>query len=434
MSDASLFSDFMSNLIVSNADDISIKYCNITARLNKDFWDSDSDTAHTLQIGSYGRYTAIDGVSDLDMAFAIPKSKFEHYKGLGTNGPKTMLDDVKDSLKKRYGEKTKIKVDGQIVGVFFSNYHVEVLPAYEDSDGNFTHGDTNTGGWKLTKPRPEIKAVNDLNTQTNGNLKDSCRMLRQWKNQVGIGIGGLLIDTLTYNYFNEHDDYDNATYKDYPKMLVSLLTYLGGLDEQDHWLAPGSNQRVKCKAKFQAKARKAAARCQEAVDATSESEKIKLWKKVFGRKFPSMGTTTAAMESVQKAMNLSFDQEEFIEERFSVDIRYDIEVEAELREGTHVSDRLRQALRRRERVPVGRHLRFYVVDCEVPQPYAIAWKVRNQGQIAIDRKMLRGEITFDKDGLEQKYETANFGGDHYVEVYAIKDGVCVARSKVKVPI
>lgn len=434
MSDATLFSDFMSNLAVSNADDISIKYCNITARLNKDFWDSDSDRDHTLQIGSYGRYTAIDNVSDLDMAFAIPKNKFEHYKGLGTSGPKTMLDDVKDSLKKRYGDKTKIKVDGQIVGVFFSNYHVEVLPAYEDSDGNFTHGDTNTGGWKLTKPRPEIKAVNDLNTQTNENLKDACRMLRQWKNQVGVGIGGLLIDTLMYNYFNEHDDYDSATYKDYPKMLVSLFTYLGGLDEQDYWLAPGSNQRVKCKTKFQAKARKAAARCQEAVDATSEREKVKLWKKVFGWKFPSVVTTTAVVESVQKSMTLSFDREEFIEDRFSVDIRYDIEVEAELREGTYVSDRLRQALRRQERVPIGRHLRFYVADCEVPQPYAIAWKVRNQGQIAVDRKMLRGEITFDKDGLEQKYETANFGGDHYVEVYALKDGVCVARGKVKVPI
>lgn len=433
MSDASLFRSFMENLAVSNADDISTKYENITTRLNKDFWDSDSETAHTLQIGSYGRYTAIDGVSDLDMAFSIPKSKYDHYQSLGKDGPKAMLDEVKESLKKRY-DKTKIKVDGQIVGVFFSNYHVEVLPAYEDANGDFWHGDTNSGEFKLTKPRPEIKAVNDLNNDTNGNLKDCCRMLRQWKNQVGVGIGGLLIDTLTYNYFDEHNDYDDATYKDYPKMLVSLFTYLGGLDDQDYWMAPGSNQRVKCKNKFQAKARKAAARCQEAVDATTEAEKVKLWKKVFGRKFPSAASTTAAMESVQKSVTLSFDHEQFVEDQFPVDIRYDIEVEAELREGTTVSDRLRQALRRRERIPVGRHLRFYVADCDVPKPYAIAWKVRNQGQAAIDRKMLRGEITFDRDGLEQKYETANFSGNHYVEVYAIKDGVCVARSKIKVPI
>lgn len=433
MSDASLFRSFMDNLAVSNADDISTKYENITTRLNKDFWDSDSETAHTLQIGSYGRYTAIDGVSDLDMAFSIPKSKYEHYQSLGKDGPKAMLDEVKESLKKRY-DKTKIKIDGQIVGVFFSNYHVEVLPAYEDANGDFWHGDTNSGEFKLTKPRPEIKAVNDLNNETNGNLKDCCRMLRQWKNQVGVGIGGLLIDTLTYNFFIEHDQYDNATYKDYPEMLVSLFAYLGGLDEQDYWMAPGSNQRVKCKTKFQSKAKRAAARCQEAIDATSESAKVKLWKKVFGRKFPAATTTAMAAESLREALSLSYDQEQFVEERFGLDIRYSLEVEAELREGTYVSDRLRQALRRRERVPVGRHLRFFVAECDVPKPYAIAWKVRNEGQIAIDRKMLRGEITFDKDGLEQKYETADFSGDHYVEAYAIKDGVCVARGKIKVPI
>lgn len=46
--------------------------------------------------------------------------------------------------------------------------------------------------------------------------------------------------------------------------------------------------------------------------------------------------------------------------------------------------------------------------------------------------MLRGEITPDADGLKQKYETTDFSGDHYVEVYAIKDGVCVARGKLKV--
>lgn len=433
MSDAALFSAFMDNLVVSNSDDISTKYGSITTRLNKDFWDSDSEVAHTLQIGSYGRYTAIDGVSDLDMAFSVPKAKYEYYKGLGKDGPKAMLDEVKESLKKRY-DKTRIRVDGQVVGVFFANYHVEVLPAYEDANGDFWHGDTNTGEFKLTRPRPEIAAVNLLNAEVNGNLKDCCRMLRQWKNQVGVGIGGLLIDTLAYNFFAEHDDYHGGTYRDYPQMLVSLFVYLGGLDEQDYWMAPGSNQRVKCKAKFQSKARKAAARCQEAIDAKSESQKVKLWKRVFGRKFPSATVTTIAAESVRVDLALSYDQEQFVEESFSVDVRYNLEIEAELREGTYILDRLRQALRRRERVPAGRHMRFYVADCDVPRPYAIAWKVRNQGQVAIDRQMLRGEITFDKDGLEQKYETADFSGEHYVEAYAIKDGVCVARGKIKVPI
>ncbi|MGV8932129.1 MAG: SMODS domain-containing nucleotidyltransferase [Luteimonas sp.] len=433
MSAASLFSQFRDNIAVSNAGDISTKYCSITTRLNKDFWDTESDTAHTLQIGSYGRHTAIDGISDLDMAFAIPKAKFDHYKTLGTDGPRAMLDDVKASLRKRYDSGTKIKVDGQVVGVFFSNYHVEVLPAYEDASGHFTHGDTNTGKWNLTKPRPEIQVVNELNAQTSGNLKNACKMVRAWRNEVGLKMGGLLIDTLVFKFFNEHDDYDNATFKDYPRMFVSLFSFLGSLDEQEYWYAPGSDQRVRCKSKFQPKAKKAARRCQEAIDETEESKKIKLWKKVFGRKFPSETVTT---ESVQKssALVLSFDREQFIEDSLPTDIRYQLTIEGEVRQGNAVLERIRQALRRREVVPLGRHLRFYVADCDVPEPYAVMWKVRNQGQTAIDRKMLRGEITWDKDSLKQRFETSNFSGDHYVEAYAVKDGVCVARGRLKVPL
>jgi len=433
MSDASLFSQLLDNIAISNADDISTKYCNITTRLNKDFWNSDSDSAHTLQIGSYGRKTAIDGVSDLDMAFAIPKVKFDEYKALGSDGPRTLLEDVKASLRKRYDSGTTIKIDGQVVGVFFSNYHVEVLPAYEDAEGNYTHGDTNTGTWKLTKPRPEIAEVNKLNAETNGALKDACRMVRRWRNHVGLKMGGLLIDTLTYNFFNSTDEFDSATYKDYPKLLVALFTFLGGLAEQDYWAAPGSQQRVKCKSKFQPKAKKAAKRCQDALDATGEPARVKRWKKVFGRAFP------AAAEVVEKSasateLTLAFDREQFIEDYFPVDIQYDLAVEGDVQFGNAVQDRIRQALRRRERVPFGRHLRFHVTECDVPEPYAIWWKVRNQGAVAIERKMLRGEITPDADGLKQKFETSNFSGDHYVEAYAIKDRVCVARGKLKVPL
>lgn len=428
MSDSSLFKDFRKNLSVSNADDISTKYCNITARLNLDFWEIESEINHSLQIGSYGRQTAIDGVSDLDMVFELPPEDYERYKKHEGNGPSAMLQEVRESLLTRY-PKTDVSADGQVVGVKFTGYRVEVLPAFLDVNGDYIHGDTNDGGkWKTTKPRPEIKAVNELNNETNGNMKDVCKMLRAWKNQVGLGIGGLLIDTLAYNFFDEYDDYEEATYSNYPELFVSLFTYLGGLPEQEYWYAPGSGQRVKCKARFQAKARKAAARCQEAVDAEDEADKSQLWRKVFGKKFP-------VAEAVTKAMAADpFDREEFIDDKFPIDIRFNISLDCEIREANILLDKLRAKLRRKERVPTGKHLRFYVVDCDVPGDYAILWKVKNRGSEAASRRMLRGEITFDKDGLKQRLESTNFAGNHYVEVYAVKNGVCVARERISVPI
>ena len=66
-----------------------------------------------------------------------------------------------------------------------------------------------------------------------------------------------------------------------------------------------------------------------------------------------------------------------------------------------------------------------------PDPYIVLWKVKNVGVEAEKRNQLRGEI---KDKGKTIVEHTNFYGRHYIECYIIKDGVCVARDKVDVPI
>ena len=45
---------------------IAIRYKTVTRSINKAFWDMESDTLHSLYVGSYGRGTAIDD-SDIDI-------------------------------------------------------------------------------------------------------------------------------------------------------------------------------------------------------------------------------------------------------------------------------------------------------------------------------------------------------------------------------
>ena len=54
-------------------------------------------------------------------------------------------------------------------------------------------------------------------------------------------------------------------------------------------------------------------------------------------------------------------------------------------------------------------------------------------QIAKDKNMLRGQIVKD-NGTEIRNEDTNFEGAHFVECYIIKDGICVARDRIDVPI
>ena len=80
-----------------------------------------------------------------------------------------------------------------------------------------------------------------------------------------------------------------------------------------------------------------------------------------------------------------------------------------------------------------KNLEFYIDKCDVPKPYEVLWKVRNVGKEAIKRDCIRGQIVR-SENEERKREPAVFSGPHYVECYIIKNGTCVARDRIDVPI
>lgn len=53
---------------------VAKRYKTITKAINSEFWNSVSETQHSLYVGSYGRGTAID-TSDLDVLVQLPKSE-----------------------------------------------------------------------------------------------------------------------------------------------------------------------------------------------------------------------------------------------------------------------------------------------------------------------------------------------------------------------
>lgn len=203
MSVVEMFSEFVGNMVISNTDTISARYGELTAALNKQFRDTESKTANTLQVGSFGRKTGINGISDLDMLYVMPKSKWDDYKA---GKQLQLLQDSKDAILKRY-PKSKVKVDRLVVTVTYTDFHVEVQPVFEQDDQSYLYPDTKNGGsWKTTKPREELRAVADMDALKNANLKPLCKMARAWKNKHGVGMSGILLDTLAYNFFESTSD------------------------------------------------------------------------------------------------------------------------------------------------------------------------------------------------------------------------------------
>lgn len=288
---AEWFSGFCSNILVQNAAVISRRYQTITSRLNTDFWDTTSETSHSLYVGSYGRNTAIDGISDIDMVFELPLALYHQYDGYTWNGQSSLLQAVRSSIQKTYPN-TSVGGDGQVVIVSFSDgVQFEVVPVFTNSIGTYTYPDSNGGGtWRTTNPRAEIEAIRTRNSECNGNLVRLCRMMRAWKRVWSVPIGGLLIDTLAYQFIGSWQHREESFFY-YNYMCRDFFNYMKDQDkEQEYWRAPGSHQPVYRKGLFQSKAGHCYNISLEAIEyelARYEWSAKQKWREIFGNVFPS---------------------------------------------------------------------------------------------------------------------------------------------------
>lgn len=430
MSIADTFQRFLENLAVDNAQTISDRYGEITCALNKKFRDTESKTANTLQVGSYGRHTAIKGVSDLDMLYIVPTGEWENYKD---GGQFKLLSDTAAAIRARYPN-TTVRVDRLVVQAVYTNFRVEAQPVFEQADGSFKYPDTYNGGsWKITKPRDEIRAMVEFDSQKNKNLRRLCKMARAWKNKHGVGIGGLLIDTLAHNFLKSISDYDEKSYLYYDYMSRDFFAYLSALPKQDYFAALGSGQRVKVKKNFQRKAKRAYELCLKAIEAEGSDNQNDKWRAIYGRLFPAVEKVqkTALAEDASQAARMT---EEFVEDVFAtIDIRNNIHIECQVEQNGFRPASLREMMRNYTLLMPRKKLTFSVAETDIPGPYSLFWKVLNRGQEAIKRDCIRGQIVAD-DGHKEKVERTNFKGDHVVECYAVVDGIVVATDRIHVPI
>lgn len=424
MKTSEIFDALLENLRVGDAAAaVASRRDEITKALNKDFRSKDGCTDYKLMVGSYGRHTAIKGVSDLDMIFILPPEIRSDYAR--DTGPRRMLNRVRDDLKARYPS-TEVRVDQCVVRVQFTSnaFKFEVQPAFENSDGSFDYPDTVAEGWKLTKPREGISATKECNDRTSTNMRHLARMARAWKNTNDVSMGGLLIDTLVHRFFSQTNDYDSAGTGSFDLMARDFFEFLKDEPDKDYYLALGSNQRVKVKARFQPRANKAYNHCLEAIADEGKAAANKKWREVFGTSVPL---------AVSEAPRAFRDTEQFIEDRYPVDVTESVVIDCEVTQDGWRPTRLREMLRTKTLLKADKSLRFWVTSCTVEPPYTLKWKVLNRGKEAERRDMLRGQIV-DSTRPDTRVEHSDFKGEHVVECYVLKDGVVVARDRIDVPI
>ena len=235
---------------------VSQRYKRITRAVNLEFWRNDSESNHSLYVGSYGRGTAID-TSDIDMLVELPKDEYERFDTLKGNGQSRLLQTVKKAILTTY-PKSNVRGDGQVVVIEFSDgMKFEVLPAFRQIDwtgnwnGQYTYPDSNMGGnWLTTNPKAEQQAMRKKNIESNGLLYDTCKHMREIRDNYfrSYHLPGIVIDTFVYHYISnwhwlgEGEQYSNQPTGTYEKKLYLSCSAspFGGI----FLTAPGSGMRV----------------------------------------------------------------------------------------------------------------------------------------------------------------------------------------------
>lgn len=426
---------FCNDIKLESTEDFDSSIKEITKKLNKKYYDSDSDEEHSYIVGSIGRKTAIKDVSDVDLIFNLPKEVYKRFDAYESNGQSSLLQEIKGAIAERYPT-TDISADGQVVVISFLKYTIELVPSFLQDDDSFLYPDTNDGGsWKVTKPFQEQEESVKIDDDYNGVFVKLSNALRCWKDNIGFKFGGLLIDTLVYNFLKQNENYKSISTEDYPEIIEKQFLFLKNQNkEQSYWLALGSNQQVynTDNGKFIRKANKAFNKIK---NCENEGELEDIYIELFGTKFSKAIANKKISEDCKFAIRYSntIDSEEFIEQRYPVDIRYNLMIECEVTQSGFRPKLLADLLNEFGILKPEKKLEFYILHCEVMKPYEVFWKIRNCGEEAYRRNDVRGQITKD-DGTRKHIEHTKFRGNHYAECYIIKNGICVARDRIDIPI
>lgn len=236
---------------------ISLRYHTVTKAINNEFWNSASDTLHSLYVGSYGRSTAID-TSDIDILVELSSNLFDRYDNLSGNSQSRLLQAVRNAILNVY-PRSDVRADGQVVKIAFSDgMDFEMVPAFKSWDGSYRYPDTNTGGsWKSTNPKAEQDAMAQKNKSSNGLLYDTCKHIRYIRDSSfsSYHLSGIVIDSFVYEAIGnwrwlnsgESSSQPSGTYE---KVLLDYYSQHGicwGVSIN----APGSNDAVSTSSSYE---------------------------------------------------------------------------------------------------------------------------------------------------------------------------------------
>lgn len=131
----------------------------------------------TFLTGSYRRSTMIAPLkeADVDIVAVMDPSYFEQW-----GGQASLLDKVRRVLLKRYPTTPRISRDGQAVTIQFTDFFVDVVPAFKRQGGGFLIPDSIQKTWIATDPKKHVDVWAEANKKHGFKLVPIIKMVKAW--------------------------------------------------------------------------------------------------------------------------------------------------------------------------------------------------------------------------------------------------------------
>jgi hypothetical protein len=315
-------------------------------------------------------------------------------------------------------------------------FHIDVVP-YVESRKDITNNKTDD--WEHTDPEGFTAWLEEKTRITGGRLPAILRLLKYLRDtKTTFSIKSVLLTILVGERIESwRTTLDEDHYCDIPTALVNIIEDLDaylqanptmpvlldpagtGQDFRNRWDQDGYTN-------FRKQIHHYAGKIRSAYDEPEKATSLATWQEVFGTEFQAPPTTAAAITTTGAVADPG---EEFIDRTKNIPIRISGSVRLVGRVWRAGVLRAFDLPTRGDIVGKNREIDFRIENCTVPGPFDVYWKVKNTGAEARAHGQLRGQV---ERADSTRHERTAYVGSHYVEVYIVKNGVCVARDRQRV--
>lgn len=395
--------------------------------------------------GSVAMSTVIQNDSndyDIDVAIVFEKGKIPE----GTTATKNMVVDALKRKTKQFKVEPEAKTNCIRI-VYAEGYHVDFAIYRRYKDGDVYKYEHCGSEWRERDPRSITKWFFDQNKEKEYKLREVIRLLKMfsksrdgWVNMPGGLIQSVLCDECD-EQFQSYERLDERFYYIIEAIKNRLALNKDVFDPVDpnKSLTLVQKDRVKIENLYNRLSDKLSKLSILFDKSCTYKKAIEAWEEFFNHEY---WTEQKQMERLHVPKPLASyksedfilyrETEEFIENLFPVKIQYKLNLDCKVYKDGKAIGWLRSMAKRREPLLPNHILIFKAEPINIPSPYKVYWKVRNRGEVAKKKDLVRGEVVETNELLHKEH--TQFKGNHYVECYIVKDGVCVARQRINVPI